>query len=145
MAKAWQQISEFSDDLKEMFLSRLNENPKADVSSLVVPIIAKHEKELNPFDDPAMNKAYGKAQKISEEAGREFRRVAEQLGDTVDPDDLLGVVRLKYPQQDTIFPQQDTKPDRSDVGRQSWRYRNRNLVAVAIYLTIFGVIWYLLS
>lgn len=87
-----------------------------------------------------MNKAYGKAQEISEEAGREFRRVAEQLGDTVDPDDLLGVVRLKYPQQDTIFPQQDTIPDKIDVSIQALRNRFvKNEMAIGVYSVCFVI------
>jgi len=119
-------------------------------------------RQLRP-DHPAKPHRLAADKQIGEEAGREFRRVAEELGDTVGPDDLLSVVSekfpqavlRKFPQQGTMpdkvddvsrkFLQQDTMPDRSNVDRRSWRFRNRNLVAVAIYLTIFGVIYYLLS
>ncbi len=133
VAKAWQRISKVSDNLKEMFLSRLNENPKADVSTIIDPVFAEIERERNPFDDPAMNIAYSKAQKISEEAGREFRRVAERLGDTVDPDDLLSGVRSKF-QRDP--PEKEKTEQPSKYTKESKFVGFMKHVAVGIYIIL---------
>ena len=95
-AEAWRRISKLPDSFKEKFLAQLNDDPKGDVSVIVASVEAEHQRDLNPFDDPALNEAYGEALKLGEAAASEFRHVVETLGDAVESNDILGTIFNKY-------------------------------------------------
>lgn len=93
---AWRSVSELPETYRNQFLDSLEESPSQDAAQLAARLVAAHQKEKRPYDDPAANDALEKARAISKEAEEEFRTVYGFLGSSVAVEDILSRVCAKF-------------------------------------------------
>lgn len=59
-------------------------------------LMAQHEKKMNPYDSDELNQAYSEAQNLSPNAGDEFCRIIEVMGEDVDAKHIIERMKEKY-------------------------------------------------
>jgi hypothetical protein len=97
---AFKGISGLPDDFQRKFLETIEEGEVSDYRKLAQDIRGEYEtlrmKERNPYDDKELNRGYSKALKIGPDAGDEFKRVIEVLGDKSDVPAILSKLTEKF-------------------------------------------------
>ena len=95
-AVAWRMVSKLPEAYRIAFLDALEETPSQDAAQLAARLIAAHQKEARPYDDPAANDALEKARAISAQAEEEFKTVYSLLGEVLTVDDIFSRVNAKF-------------------------------------------------
>jgi hypothetical protein len=120
--EAWAQITNFPADLRRLFLTALDKDPRKDVPKLLSLVEGELKKRLRPFTDKAANNALEQARTISKEAAAEFIKVYDTLGGGIAAAKILVKIEREFePSEQTI-----TAKKIADASGCKSRNRNRN-------------------
>jgi hypothetical protein len=124
--EAWAQITNFPADLRRLFLTALDKDPRKDVPKLLSLVEGELKKRLRPFTDKAANNALEQARTISKEAAAEFIKVYDTLGGGIAAAKILVKIEREFePSEQTITAKKNRRRERVQKQKQKQKQKQR--------------------
>ena len=92
---AFESLREFPKEFKIKFLDLLDENPKGPIGTYLDQVKKEYDSWLNPYDNKNINVALNEARNLGPQAEKEFRKIVDTLGDSVEPKEVISKIKEK--------------------------------------------------